>query len=739
MKRIYLSALYLFLPLFLSSCHPSDNGTSSGHDSLNDSFIHTLEGKVVDGYISGAQVCFEHNESSVCQTSDSNGSYQFQSIEFEPNQRLTLRASGGIDTATQKNYVGSLLHKIDLQRDQESIYITPLGDLVALSTDTNSSLEQARDQIAQAYGVDSSLLLGDPMVENTLFAATQELENTKKLLLTLATKLEESSLTQGELEVILGDIRASIATEVLKSQSIDLDKVLVDLETKWDRSIPVNLKSFVIAQRLIYKEALNNFIQDPNLNLELRSKYQNALATKTESILQSFVALPENIFLTPQAIDIDVYAIDDDNTSSEDQNSTDDLPLDETQDHFTLEGIVVDGYIEGATVCIDSNDNRICDANEARTLSDSNGSFHFSDVVLFKEKYFRIMAFGGFDTATQKAFESEYYAVVDTHSQESTLILSPLSDLVTRMFFRSSTFDAAALDFANSQVAASLGILKTQLMQDPYTHKDLLLISQEIESIYKIFAATLEEMQTSSLTSNQKKVIRESILEQYLESGRSSFDVARALIRIEVKLGINLPHALRTFAIDQIADLQAKLYALGLSLTLEATSYHRVQELLEEQMELILSGLPNVHDIKLSETEVLYSIFDKTGASYDENACIQNNIYIYSHTQSSDEERYTDTNNGIMMGFDSEKNTQLASFTLFYPSLGEVPQTDRQIRFESDYYFSYNSAWIETEKSIYLQAPQESSGLYRCYKIKLDQLYGSYLFLEPVYRYTDPN
>ena len=39
----------------------------------------------------------------------------------------------------------------------------------------------------------------------------------------------------------------------------------------------------------------------------------------------------------------------------------------------TLSGTVIDGYIEGAKVCLDVNSNGACDAGEPTTITDSAG------------------------------------------------------------------------------------------------------------------------------------------------------------------------------------------------------------------------------------------------------------------------------------------------------------------------------------------------------------------------------
>jgi pimeloyl-ACP methyl ester carboxylesterase len=46
-----------------------------------------------------------------------------------------------------------------------------------------------------------------------------------------------------------------------------------------------------------------------------------------------------------------------------------------SQDNATISGAVIDGYIEGATVCLDSNANGACDTGEPSAKTDSDGKF----------------------------------------------------------------------------------------------------------------------------------------------------------------------------------------------------------------------------------------------------------------------------------------------------------------------------------------------------------------------------
>lgn len=48
----------------------------------------------------------------------------------------------------------------------------------------------------------------------------------------------------------------------------------------------------------------------------------------------------------------------------------------------TITGSVIDGYIEGANVCLDVNVNQICDADEPKTVTDANGSYKLDTSAL---------------------------------------------------------------------------------------------------------------------------------------------------------------------------------------------------------------------------------------------------------------------------------------------------------------------------------------------------------------------
>ena len=58
------------------------------------------------------------------------------------------------------------------------------------------------------------------------------------------------------------------------------------------------------------------------------------------------------------------------------------------------DGVVVDGYISGAEVCIDEDDSWTCDSNEGSTTSDTDGKFTINYdrlTINFTINYYRLM------------------------------------------------------------------------------------------------------------------------------------------------------------------------------------------------------------------------------------------------------------------------------------------------------------------------------------------------------------
>jgi VCBS repeat-containing protein len=95
----------------------------------------------------------------------------------------------------------------------------------------------------------------------------------------------------------------------------------------------------------------------------------------------------------------------------------------------TLNGIAVDNYISGATVCIDTNKDNICNNGETTTTTNSVGAFTFEDVTLTTDMV--IIAYGGRDADTNESFPYIIKNLATNTDSNDKVILSSLNTLVT--------------------------------------------------------------------------------------------------------------------------------------------------------------------------------------------------------------------------------------------------------------------------------------------------------------------
>jgi hypothetical protein len=761
--KIVRALICVSIALFLGACNSSEGNSVANTSQVPHmpTISLELEGQVIDGYISGAEVCLEHNGSNVCDTTASDGRFGFDVLEFEEDTYVIFTSQGGTDNATQESYPWELQRVFDVaNEDPSQVRITPVSDLVArVYNDTNLTLQTIQNNIASAYSIPADEVYDDPLADNDLFMATQLSEYAKALLFTLGNKVNTSSPTQTELDALRADVANVFAQELAANATVDMDAILDAFDTFLPVTSPTTYKNFVIGQYAELEDALGTFTANTSLTSAHRVTYQAELYDVMQTILDIFEAQNQSTTLNPIAIEIDIFTTDTNTTNPDDTNTTDPDdtnttnpddtnttdPVEPTQPLYDLSGVVVDGYIEGATVCVDLDHDRVCDAGEPRTTSASNGSFSFDQIPLGESDFYRVIAFGGTNTATEENFEEEYYGVISTSQETQSVILSPLSDLAARMFFREEVLSGAVLSSVQTEIAASLGLTNTQLLQDPWSQTKTMLVAQELELINQIFLKLVEEVRGSAPSTVEKNFIKDAIYEEYLASGYSGFDVTHAITFIQEKLQLAITdNAMKLYLEEQIGALKTKIAALFSISTFDAKDYKRIEllsnDFLNEVKTNIETNTTTLVDVPLDYEDIVYSKFNKIDALYDENACILNVAYSNSNEQNTTEVRFVDAINGITMGFDETEVTTFTSFTLFYPDIGSVilqNDVDNQVKFENEYYFSYDSAWIDTGKSVYLQAPSDTNTSIDCYRIKLDKLYGHELTPQKVYRYTE--
>lgn len=129
----------------------------------------------------------------------------------------------------------------------------------------------------------------------------------------------------------------------------------------------------------------------------------------------------------------------------------------------TLNGVAVDGYIQGATVFLDRNGNGTLDSGEPNTVTDGAGRYSLDTTGTGQSLTgLKVIVSGGVDTDTGYAFAGRLSARVE--EAESGQVVTPLTTLVDAMVEQGLAADAAQ---ARTQIATVLGLSASDLTRDP--------------------------------------------------------------------------------------------------------------------------------------------------------------------------------------------------------------------------------------------------------------------------------
>lgn len=118
----------------------------------------------------------------------------------------------------------------------------------------------------------------------------------------------------------------------------------------------------------------------------------------------------------------------------------------------SLSGVVADGYLSGAKVCLDANSNGKCDAGEAWSTSDANGAFTISGIASGQEKQFPIVAEVP-ATAVDKDTGTSVGVAYSLTAPAGSAFVSPLTTLVNEQMVAGNTQTVA-----DATVLQTLGI-----------------------------------------------------------------------------------------------------------------------------------------------------------------------------------------------------------------------------------------------------------------------------------------
>lgn len=124
------------------------------------------------------------------------------------------------------------------------------------------------------------------------------------------------------------------------------------------------------------------------------------------------------------------------------------------------EGTVADGYLIGATVCIDENINLACDDGEPATTTDENGYYIFTGVTDTDYPIVVEVTADTIDSDTNKTVDEAY--VLSTPNTRGGFI-SPLTTLIHEYYLANADNNITTED-AREAIAAALDLNNTDLL-----------------------------------------------------------------------------------------------------------------------------------------------------------------------------------------------------------------------------------------------------------------------------------
>lgn len=207
----------------------------------------------------------------------------------------------------------------------------------------------------------------------------------------------------------------------------------------------------------------------------------------------------------------------------------------------SLSGAVIDGYIEGATVCLDLNANLACDSNEPSATTAKDGSYKLDTSALTAEqiKAAHLLTVvlesakdaddGGktLKEAGKKGFmmQAPAAAYASSSSAISGAVISPLTTMVSHDMITSGTPLATAQTVVRQRLSLAEG---TDLGQDYVAKKDDKLLAQAQMLAVALSEVKAQAMATTNTTVPQAYLAALSYLQTQVSELQKAFDTAKA-------------------------------------------------------------------------------------------------------------------------------------------------------------------------------------------------------------------
>ena len=388
----------------------------------------------------------------------------------------------------------------------------------------------------------------------------------------------------------------------------------------------------------------------------------------------------------------------------------------------TVAGVVVDGYIDGATVCADKNNNSQCDINESKTISKSNGQFILDNVIVERDSTINIIAYDGNDTATGKKLVGQLRTTITDTQLSNPIVISPITDLVTNSFLNSDENSSIELlENTQQNIADILAISLEDINKDPLTDRTLFIKTQEIQHAKNILQKIVEKYLDTNSTTLEEDIKQELVVEE--------LNLKNSLIVLELQNKISIPLNEKTFVIEQFEELKTALKNGSKNIVLNEKNLNNIQKSIDEQQEKAIDKLldnnssETIEPVKIDTTTIKIEkeIFHSSDAILDQQACSEENAY--SKISNSDKALSSDDANGISLAsqYTDIENIADPTVSIYYPNLTSSLSNDITVIFKEHYYFKFDKNWIyNTNKFIYIQTPKNGDIEASCYRFELN-------------------
>jgi len=217
------SIFFISMFLFLVSC------SSSQHENNSADVV----GRAIDGYIKDATVCLDINDNGRCDSdepttiSDTNGTFILKT-DGSYSGSYTIIVKGGTDTATNEQFLGTLTNSVSLEENLTEVvtHVTPLTTLaVSVAKNENLTMEDAKERVAQTFGLTKEDIDVDPMTNSKVFVQTQiVVQTTKKIVDTMVSN--ESSINLNDSFNLVMQKIAEQVSETPQEESFNIGDVV---------------------------------------------------------------------------------------------------------------------------------------------------------------------------------------------------------------------------------------------------------------------------------------------------------------------------------------------------------------------------------------------------------------------------------------------------------------------------------------------------------------------------------